>query len=422
MSETSKMGYSRLVAWEVWNFMSIEHGKCEFDERNIVNLKGYNDSGKSAMLYALRILLCNSEPTKHVSYIQDDKGFFRVMAYFDDGVIILRDKYINGQSLYELVKDGQVLYSTKSPSGALTKVSSVPEPIADYLGLVVYNNTCINCRSRHDKAVGVENTGSENYKMLNTVLKSEELATASNLLNSDKNKLINDINSLDNEITVQKRLLNGRDNITSDMIDWLKSADSNLDLLQSAESDLSHIMDLQSSISEIVVYDELQKVDNSNIVDLMHISSIIDCIGNIAEYPEVATVDSDNVKLLLSISDMYYSMKSINIAPELSGVDTDRLSDISNICGIVQKIERLSVSPELPVINGGRVDMLVSMESILSNIISCDNSIKDCDENIVKCKDEIDNLNKKLEELGVNLVVCPDCGYRFNPDETHVHS
>ena len=45
----SEMGYSRLEFWEVWNFMSIEHGKCEFDERGIINIKGYNDSGKSAM-------------------------------------------------------------------------------------------------------------------------------------------------------------------------------------------------------------------------------------------------------------------------------------------------------------------------------------------------------------------------------------
>ena len=31
---------SKLVAWEVWNFMSIKHGKVEFDERNIINIKG----------------------------------------------------------------------------------------------------------------------------------------------------------------------------------------------------------------------------------------------------------------------------------------------------------------------------------------------------------------------------------------------
>ena len=99
-------GYSKILFWEVWNFMSIEHGKAEFDEQNIINFKGYNDSGKSAMLTALKVAITNSNPTKQVSFIQDDKEFFRVLIVFDDGITILRDKYLNGQSLYEMYKGG----------------------------------------------------------------------------------------------------------------------------------------------------------------------------------------------------------------------------------------------------------------------------------------------------------------------------
>ena len=90
--------YSKISFWEVWNFMSIAHGKAEFDDRNIINFKGYNDSGKSAMLTALKVAITNSNPTKQVSFIQDDKEYFRVLIQFDDGVTILRDKYLNGQS------------------------------------------------------------------------------------------------------------------------------------------------------------------------------------------------------------------------------------------------------------------------------------------------------------------------------------
>ena len=34
--------FSRLVSWEVFNFMSVEHAICEFDDSNIVNIKQSN--------------------------------------------------------------------------------------------------------------------------------------------------------------------------------------------------------------------------------------------------------------------------------------------------------------------------------------------------------------------------------------------
>ena len=164
MSEATNP-YSRLLGWEGWNFMSIEHAKVEFDERNIINFKGYNDSGKSAMLQALKVLMSNSEQTKQVLFIKDDKEYFRIVAYFDDGVMIMRDKYINGQSLYEMYKGKECIFSTKQANGALTGVNKVPDPIQEYLGLILYDNTCLNARACFEKQIGVQTTGSENYKM-----------------------------------------------------------------------------------------------------------------------------------------------------------------------------------------------------------------------------------------------------------------
>ena len=186
--------YSRLVSWEVKNFMSISDARVEFDGTGIVNFKGYNDSGKSAMLLALKVLLTNTDPTKQADFIQDDKEYFRVVAYFDDGVAILRDKYIGGQSLYEMYKDGQLLFSTKQ-GRVLTKVVGVPDVIAEYLGLIVYDGGTLNARACFEKQIGVQTTGSENYVMFNTVLRSEEIASASEMLNNDRNKLASDISA-----------------------------------------------------------------------------------------------------------------------------------------------------------------------------------------------------------------------------------
>ena len=169
--------FSRLLSWEVFNFMSVEHAICEFDDSNIVNIKGYNDSGKSAMLRALDVLFSNMKPTKQIDFIQDGKEYFRIVANFSDGVSILRDKYINGQSLYEMWKDNNCIFSTKK-GNALTKVTEVPQPIRDYLCIVSYEDIVLNSRSCFEKQLGVQTTGSENYKLFNTVLKSEEIAPA----------------------------------------------------------------------------------------------------------------------------------------------------------------------------------------------------------------------------------------------------
>ena len=223
--DSSVSPYARLSGWQVENFMSLEKASVEFDDRNIINIKGYNDSGKSAMLVALKVLLCNTNPTKQVGFIQDGKEYFRIVANFTDGVQILRDKYINGQSLYEMYKDGTLIYTSKN-KGTLTKISEVPQPIQDYLGLITYDGVCLNSRSCFEPQIGVQTTGSENYKMFNTVLKSEEIARATELINTDKNKLVNDISSVSAQIDANKGLLGVGANITTDMLDYLKAHDN----------------------------------------------------------------------------------------------------------------------------------------------------------------------------------------------------
>lgn len=50
-------GMSKILGLELENFMSIKEAKLVFDETNIINLKGYNDSGKSAITRALDVLM-----------------------------------------------------------------------------------------------------------------------------------------------------------------------------------------------------------------------------------------------------------------------------------------------------------------------------------------------------------------------------
>lgn len=382
--------YSSITSWEVWNFQSIEHGKCEFDERNIINLKGYNDSGKSAMLNALKVALCNANPTKQVGFIQDDKDYFRVLVTFSDGIQILRDKYINGQSLYEMYKDGKCVFSTKS-GNALTKVSDVPQPIADYLGLIMYDGACLNARACFEKQIGVQTSGSENYKMFNTVLKSEEIATASTLLNNDKNKLASDISATDYDLQAQKNLLGTSGKITEDMVVFLKEHDAELDKLEANASELIAICNIYNGMISIPVI------------------------------PEIASIDMSQVSELANIERLIKELNGVVITPEVTAIDTVRLTELANIVSLNNALAQISVAPELAIISDTQLNDLLIISNMVSTLAELDKEISDADKRISDTAIELEKLQKELANHGVKMVKCPGCGQIFDPEQQHVH-
>lgn len=378
--------YSRLLGWEVYNFMSLEHAKVEFDERNIINLKGYNDSGKSAMLMALDVLMSNYKPSKQVSFIQDDKDYFRIIAYFSDGVVIMRDKYINGQSLYEMYKDGQLLFTTKNGK-ALARVGEVPEPIERYLGLIHYDGVSLNSRSCFEKQIGVQTSGSENYKMFNTVLKSEEIASAGAMLNNDKNKLIADVNSLESEIAANKTLTTGGENLTIEMIEYLKEHDKDLDNLESIEKVLKNIEAVKLEANGIIIPVQLETVDVEQVDMLSRIESLVASLQSIQNYPELEQVDDSMFNLLLNIQGVLSQLSNTVVTPEVQGVQTSQLNLLDNI------------------------------QTMLFEIKENDEEIEEIDRRLVALDEELKRCEEMMKQFGVKMVTCPSCGKLFSPEE-----
>lgn len=391
MADTKANPYSRIIAAEVWNFMSIEHGRVEFDEQNIINLKGYNDSGKSGILTALKVALLNANPSKQASFIQDDKEYFRIVVYFDDGVQLLRDKYINGQSLYELHKDGQCIYTTKSGK-ALTRITDVPEPIAEYLGLVTFDGGALNARSCFEKQLGVQTTGAENYKMFNTVLKSEEIATAGALLNNDKNKLAADINAVDAEIQAQRTLLAGGEKVTEGMIDWLKSHDAVLDACEAEYTKADGIKALATQLKGVVVY------------------------------PVVGSVDMRQLQAVASISEVVNELAGVHVMPEVSSVDGKELAALAWIQDISNQLAEAKVAPEVGKVDNAQIDALLGLMTVISNSQSVAEQLAETERNLSEASATLEDLQKQAEEQGRKMVKCPNCGELFDPELMHAHA
>lgn len=375
------MSNSKLLFWEVHNFMSFDYGKCCFDENGIVTIFGYNDSGKSALLRALDVCFYNRFEKSQVSFIKSGTDYFRVLAVFSDGVSILRDKYKNGQSLYEMYKDGDLIFSTKQGS-TLTSIKQVPEPIAMYLDLLRSDDLYINSRSCFEKQFLVQTSGSENYKCLNVLLRSQELSLATECLNADKNKLGNEIQGTQSRIDILSDTVKSTPKIDEDTIKSIDSLESTLDTCLETSSYLGTIKDVMDNIKSIVVY------------------------------PELSSLDLSQVSLLSSLLDKLIDLSKIPTdLPALTSLDSSRLDYLISMQTIVDKLGTILDSPVLDYVSTLRLDYLEAIGDYIGELMSYSTTISLAEESLVTLQSESKELESLLKEYNIKSMKCPHCSH-----------
>lgn len=372
-------GYSKLVSWEIFNFMSIEYAKLTFDETNIINIKGYNDSGKSAALRALDVLFFNVKPASQVRFIKDGCDYFRVLCHFSDGVMILRDKYINGQGLYELYKDGKLLFTTKN-GNELSRINEVPEPIQQYLGLITSDTWNVNSRSCFEQQLLVQTKGSENSKALNEILRSEEIAQAGELLNTDKNKLNSRISAVSAELEVYKRQTQESQGVSGEMVAALRKHDNALSATEERMRDISAVGNTLAEISEIQISPEMQTIDYSQLKSLEGIKTTLAELRGIPDIPELPVIDMSQLELLSRVKSSINELERLPVIPKTQGISTEQLED------------------------------LIKIYSALSDVQKVEDKLKECDTYITECQARSEKLSMELEKIGHKFVKCQNCG------------
>lgn len=372
-------GYSKLVSWEIFNFMSIEYAKLTFDETNIINIKGYNDSGKSAALRALDVLFFNVKPASQVRFIKDGCDYFRVLCHFSDGVMILRDKYINGQGLYELYKDGKLLFTTKN-GNELSRINEVPEPIQQYLGLITSDTWNVNSRSCFEQQLLVQTKGSENSKALNEILRSEEIAQAGELLNTDKNKLNSRISAVSAELEVYKRQTQESQGVSGEMVAALRKHDNALSATEERMRDISAVGNTLAEISEIQISPEMQTIDYSQLKSLEGIKTTLAELRGIPDIPELPVIDMSQLELLSRVKSSTNELERLPVIPKTQGISTEQLED------------------------------LIKIYNALSDVQGVEDKLKECDTYITECQERSEKLSMELEKIGHKFVKCQNCG------------
>lgn len=387
------MEYSKITSVEVINFMSFKKAKVVFDETGIINLKGYNDSGKSAILRAIAVCLMDKYRSKHAKFIRHGEEYFRIVVSFDDGVSIIRDKYINGQSLYEVYKDGDCIFTTKQ-GNKLSKVDGVPKPIQDYLGLCVTDSTYLNYQTNEEKLPVVDTTGSENYQMFHEVLRMEEIYRANNMINTDKNELGAQIASIEVELQREEVLLERCGDVSEDFIREIEKLEDNAKATEKKKDSLIGISDAVARYDRIPVIPSIEKVSTDRLKSALAIGSIVSGIESVVSLPSIPKVSSERLSILEGIDNALNHLKGYVDIPEVPKVDSTLL------------------------VRSGKLSNLANtFQGTVKQAIQC----RKVDEELSELKKTLNELVESARSQGIEFVKCDNCGSYTVVGGGHAH-
>ena len=379
-------GYSKIKSITIVNFMGYEKGTVVFDDTGILNFKGYNGAGKSAFLTGLAVCLMNLYPQKQVNYIRHGEKFFRIIVEFDDDITIVRDKYLTGQSLYEMYRGDKCIFTTKA-GDKFSKVTEVPETIRNYLGLIYSEVGYLNYQVRRDPLWLVDTKGSENYASVHEILKSEEISRANALINSDRNALNDTIVRVEAQRNSIKNELDSILDVGEELLARLYERENAVQTLLGQLSLVKSISEELSSYADTRVAPEVDLIEESRLESLDSIISGISEAQNIRVFAnDVDTVDYDRLK---EAEKLFESVTSYN----------DALQSGMKFSADIERVE-----------NPDHESELMGLVKILSDYMSMGKEYKQIKANEVALIKERKSLMEEAEAEGMKFAVCENCG------------
>lgn len=376
------MTYPKITSFRIKNFMSIEDASLTFDDSNILNIKGFNDSGKSGILKAMEVSLFNRYPRDQIKFIQDGKPGFSIQVNFEGGVSLLREKYTSGKSLYEMYKDGKLAFSTKRGDD-LGRVDGVPEEIETFLGLcVTEDGTYLNSRAIQDPKLLVETTGSENFKSLHNVLKVEELVRAIAMINTDRNAVQGQITNLEAAINVDESRLTQIPEILDSDIEDIEKLEGSLVKEKDRVSSVSHLGTLFSEAKKYTdnSIPEVEFVNNERAVKVNNLGKVLSNIEELGSLPEVGLIDPSRSQMLKSLEENW---KSLTLNEEIPHVE--EIPDVNRAVGLA-----------------GMVKVWEALKEEVSFKKELDSKEKDL-------KNQLEKIHSELHADGKDMITCVFC-------------
>lgn len=417
------MNYSKISSIELTNFMSFKKAKLSFDETGIINIKGYNDSGKSSILRGLVVCLMDMYKRNQLKFIRHGGEYFRIVVTFDDGVSILRDKYINGQSLYEVYRGEDLMFSTKQ-GNRLTKIDGVPKSIADYLGMCVTDSTYLNYQSCIDRLPVVDTTGSENYQMFHEVLRMEEIYVANNMINVDKNELGYDISAMELELKRDEMLLERCGDVSQAFIDEIEKLEKKSKEVNDKKERLDNISSIVDGFGSIKNIPSIDKVDTRRLSKAYELENLVGVLENHIDLPKIEKVSSDRYSKVCKLKEIVNNLSNVKSIPKVDKVSLGRLQRLQSIYDKVKTLEGYQDIPTIPKVG----EEMLAKNSKLGNLVKIYNELEkqeqqslEIDNSLNDAREKLSNLLNSAKERGIELVKCGNCGSYTSTEGGHSH-
>lgn len=394
--------------------MSIANADIEFDDSNIIDLCGYNDSGKSAVIRLIDIMFYNAYSTEQVHFIRTGEDYFKCIMYFDDGVEYERIKMDTGASIFILRKDGVTVYTNQS-GRQIINTGGIPKVIYDYLGVVKdeYTKEELNVRRCTDRLFLINTTGGDNYKILNTILQSEALAETSTKLNTDKNKLQNEVVAKYNQLSALQTQRKETPVVPESMLDRLSES---ADVLEQYNERLEDIEEVQTDLH---TYRDIKISPAVSTIDIEGLSELSEIMGykesaDVCIPVKVGTIDTEVLNALSNI----YSLKSksdISVPLHIGNVDASSLTDLQSLVELKSDYDSVEVFGGVAdTVSTDKYTDLRSLMIKFDDYYAADSVFTDAD---LKYREVFSQLSELADKY--NLAICKNCGTVMVGGHTH---
>jgi hypothetical protein len=368
-----------LLSLEAEDFMGYKYFRVDFDDTNIISLKGYNSAGKTSVLRAFGVINFDKWANKQSRFIRYGQNMFRITENFSDGVKIVREKYISGKSAYFMYKDGVEVFSTIQ-NGVYTPVKGVPETIKRYLGLIEDSKLNLHFRRGRDDLLLIDTTGRENYEFLSTVLKAEELTNATAMLKTDRLSVKSDISQIEYEIEGYRNLVTKDRVVTLSLVECLEGMDQVLSNNEKKKEQLDRLIRGMEEYSQIRPSVRLNKISTAGVSMLQSIIKTMQDYNNIKTTTSLQKVNIDRLQMLNQVIKGIGEYNSRKPLPTLNSVDVTRVKRLQEIANLYQ-----------------------SLATIEQTIESNKNKVNEY-------MQQVNDIEKWLKEQGIQVFRCRKCG------------
>lgn len=395
---------NRILQIKIENFMTIGNAVLDFDSRNILNLKGYSDSGKTAILIAIAVCLNNINTTKQLKYIKHGCKFFRIEVNFSDGVSIVRAKYSNGQSYYEMFKGGSIVYTTKSNDNMLA-VNGIPEVISNYLEMANMKSGILNFRTNRDKLFLSETTGRENFEDLNTLFGIDDLLKALSLCKEEISNYKQEFQKNEVEIDFLKDKVKTYQYVKPETLEILQEEAKKADLEEKSLQSLKGIFGGVSNLNSIQITPQIEPVKSNyaKIGEIVKLSNLV-CVEIGSEIPVVSGKNLERISAISSLANGVSKEKLI----ELDSVDSSSMQALLSVKKVLSDFGE--VAPKVDNISFSKLTDLEKLFSEVQRNKSEETTFKSAKNELDEMKEKYNSAVEKLKEKGISVFTCRNCG------------